>query len=114
MGIEPENIGVHSIRKGAATYCSSGTTTGVSFAAICVRAGWSMRGLKDRYIKYAEAGDRVCGRTVAGLDVYSHKFSVSPPLIDASKEDEDDINDVKASLFGPTKTKFGLLRLLPA
>jgi len=30
MGIDPINIGVHSIRKGAATYCCNGTTAGVS------------------------------------------------------------------------------------
>ena len=110
MGVEPENIGVHSIRKGAATYCTSGTTTGVSFAALCVRAGWSMGGVKDRYIKYAEAGDRFCGRTVAGLDVNSHEFSVSPPLIDASsKEHEGDILQAKGILFGLTGAKWGLL-----
>ena len=64
LGIEPEKIGVHSVRKGAATYRSSGTTAGVSFATNCVHVGWSMGGAKDRYIKYAEAGDRVCGRTL--------------------------------------------------
>ena len=36
------NIGVHSTRKGVANYCFSGTTTGVSFAALCARTGWSM------------------------------------------------------------------------
>ena len=88
MGIDPDDIGVHSIRKGSATYCTSGTTTGISFAALCVRAGWSMGGVKERYIKYAEAGDRVCGRTAAGLDVNSHEFSISPVLFDVSAEEE--------------------------
>ena len=39
MGVDPFEIGVHSIRKGAATYCSSGTNCGPSFAAICNRSG---------------------------------------------------------------------------
>lgn len=80
MGIDPADIGVHSIRKGAATYCCNGTTAGVGFAAVCNRAGWSMGGVKDRYLQYEEAGDQVCGRTVAGLDVNSHKFAVSAPF----------------------------------
>ena len=102
MGIDPDDIGVHSIRKGAATYCTSGTTFGVSFAAVCIRAGWSMGGVKDRYIKYAEAGDRVCGRTVAGLDVNSHEFSISPALLDVSQEEEAQVDNAKLWVFGPT------------
>jgi hypothetical protein len=39
LGIEPKDIGAHSIPKGAATYCCNGTTAGVAFAAVCVRAG---------------------------------------------------------------------------
>jgi hypothetical protein len=42
MGIDPKYIGVHSIRKGAATYCCSGTTAAPHIAAICNRAGWTM------------------------------------------------------------------------
>jgi hypothetical protein len=34
MGIDPERIGVHSIRKGSATYVCNGTASTVSFAAI--------------------------------------------------------------------------------
>ena len=109
MGIDPDEIGVHSIRKGAATYCTSGTTSGISFAALCVRAGWSMGGVKDRYIKYAEAGDRVCGRTVTGLDVNSHEFSISPALLDVSAEEEKKVDSAKQLLFGPTPAKWGLL-----
>jgi hypothetical protein len=33
----------------------------------------------DRYLQHDAAGDQVCGRTVAGLDVASFCYSVSPP-----------------------------------
>jgi len=85
LGVNPDNIGVHSIRKGAATYSTSGTTAGVNFVAVCVRAGWSM-GFKDTYLQYSEAGDQLCGRTVAGLDVNSHLFAISPPFFYVRKE----------------------------
>jgi hypothetical protein len=80
MGVDPESIGVHSIRKGAATYVCSGITSGPNYAAICNRAGWTL-GVRDRYMYYAEAGDQVVGRTVSGLNVLSHEISVSPPHI---------------------------------
>ena len=110
LGIDPDNIGVHSVLTGGATYCSSGTTTCDSFVAICVRAGWSIGVLKDRYIKDA---DQVSGRTVAGLDMNSHKFSVSPLLIDTAYEENDNLNntpfhssdialDVLRNITGPT------------
>ena len=89
MGIDPDEIGVHSIRKGAATYCTSGTTTGISF------------------VEYAEAGDRVCERTVTGLDVNSHEFSISPALLDVSAEEEQKVDSAKQLLFGPTPAKWG-------
>jgi hypothetical protein len=50
-GHEPKDIGVHSIRKGAATYCSS-QPGGPPAAAICVRAGWTMGNVQDIYIKW--------------------------------------------------------------
>jgi hypothetical protein len=69
MSIDAEDIGVHSIRKGAATYCCSGTTMAPSIAAVCNRAGWSMGQVKDIYIRYEAASDHYVGRIVAGLDV---------------------------------------------
>jgi hypothetical protein len=79
MGIDPQDLGVHSIRKGAATYVCSGTTCAPSIAAVCNRAGWTMGRVKDTYIRYESAMDEYVGRMVCGLDINSSKFSVSPP-----------------------------------
>ena len=75
LGISIENVGVHSIRKGAATYCCAGTTAAPHIAAVCNRAGWTMGKVKDTYIQYAEAGDQHVGRVVAGLPVLSVKYA---------------------------------------
>ena len=75
-----EDIGVHSIRKGAATYCCGGTTAAPHIAAICNRAGWTMGKVKDTYIQYAEAGDQHVGRVVAGLPVLNARYACSPPF----------------------------------
>jgi hypothetical protein len=34
MSVDPRNLGVHSIRKGDATFCCNGTTSGVSITAV--------------------------------------------------------------------------------
>ncbi|EKX32112.1 hypothetical protein GUITHDRAFT_44356, partial [Guillardia theta CCMP2712] len=39
-GLNANEIGSHSIRKGASTFCSSGSTACPSLAAISIRAGW--------------------------------------------------------------------------
>ncbi len=59
MGMNPDDIGVHSICKGAATYVCNGTESPVSFPAVCRRAGWTMGDVKDRYIHHEAAGDNV-------------------------------------------------------
>jgi integrase len=52
MGHDPDFIGVHSIRKGAATYASSGSTSGPSGAAVNLRVGWTLGNTQDLYIWY--------------------------------------------------------------
>ena len=60
FGVEPDDIDVHSIQKAAATFAVSETTTVVSLAAICSRAGWDMGGAKQRYLQWVAAGDQHC------------------------------------------------------
>ena len=38
-------------KKGASTYCTSGTTAGPSVVVVCQRAGWSMGPTLERYLK---------------------------------------------------------------
>jgi hypothetical protein len=49
--VAAEDLGTHSARKGAATYCSSGSTAGPSAAAINLRAGWSMGTVQNTYLR---------------------------------------------------------------
>jgi hypothetical protein len=114
MGIDPNSIGVHLIQKGAATYCCSGTIRGLSYAAVCNQAGWTL-GVRDRYIHYEGAGDQVVGRTVAGLDAYSHEFVISPPHFVTSIEDdepnpeEEEVNKCMVMVFPSMPDNWWLL-----
>jgi hypothetical protein len=78
-GIYSEDIGTHSIRKGAATFCASGSTACPSPIALHLRAGWALGGVQDTYMRYQAAGDQHVGRTVSGLPTSSVNFAALPP-----------------------------------
>jgi hypothetical protein len=56
-GIQKEDIGAHSLRKGAASFCASGSTACPSSTSVHLRAGWSLIGVQDTYLRYESAGD---------------------------------------------------------
>jgi hypothetical protein len=61
-GVNMGDLGTHSCRKGVATMVAAGCTCSPPIVSICVRAGWSMGGVKDRYLKHEKAGDQYVGR----------------------------------------------------
>lgn len=83
-GFEPTELGTHSTRKGVATSICSGCTMSPPIVSVCIRAGWTMGGVKDRYLKYEAAGDQFVGRCAACLDLLSKDFAISPPYWDFS------------------------------
>ena len=67
LGVESNNIGMHSsIRKGVATYIRAhpGGPSSGSFSE-CV--GWAVGRVKDIYIQYEQGGDMFVGRSLCGL-----------------------------------------------
>jgi len=82
LGVKEGELGSHSSRKGAITLVSAGCTVSPPMAAICLRAGWSMGPVKDRYIHYEKAGDQFVGRCATGISSLSKEFAVSPVHFD--------------------------------
>ncbi|DAZ99922.1 TPA: LOW QUALITY PROTEIN: hypothetical protein N0F65_011845, partial [Lagenidium giganteum] len=78
-GVDPTDVGTHSIRKGAATYCSSGSTSCPASTAVHLRAGWSLGGVQNTYLRYEAAGDMYVGRSVCGLPSSSEQSGILPP-----------------------------------
>jgi hypothetical protein len=97
LGIKTSDIGSHSIRKGSATYCSSGSTACPSSASIHLRAGWALGGVQDRYLRYEHAGDMHVGRTVSGLPTDKAEFAVLPPYFDVGS-DQFDIQIIRSAI----------------
>jgi hypothetical protein len=54
LGGEKKQLGTHSVRKGAASYCA-GMISGPSTVQVFLRAGWSLGNVQDRYL-FAGAG----------------------------------------------------------
>lgn len=95
------NLGSHSIRKGSATYCASGSTVAPSIVSICLRAGWTISGAKERYLKFEGAGDQFVSRVASGLDPTTKNFAVSPAYFEASNnDDEANIQGFFTRLYG--------------
>ena len=57
-----ENLGSHSIRKVAASYCFSGIILSPSIVSICLLAGWTISCAKERYLEYENSGDQFVRR----------------------------------------------------
>jgi hypothetical protein len=95
-GMNPDDIGTHSIRKGSSTYCTSGTTASPSNAAVHLRAGWALGGVQDTYLRYEAAGDQHVGRTVSGLPSTEPQFAILPPFF---KERPPELSDIIVEAF---------------
>ena len=98
LGFDKEKLGIHSTRKGAATYCASGSTAAPHQAAIDIRGGWSQGRIKDVYQHYLATGDQYVGRTICGLPRNSAEFAILPPRF-ASGSNEPFIRDAINTCF---------------
>ena len=78
LGVNPQMIGMHSIRKGAVTYMSS-LPGGPSISSACIRAGWTMGAVKDVYMCYLSSGDQFVGCCLTMLPLLRMEFASSPP-----------------------------------
>ena len=82
-GYTPEDVGVHSSRKGAGSCACNGIVGQTpSISAVCLRAGWTQGAIKDKYLKYEHAQDTYLGRVLAGYPVTGPdvtKFGSLPP-----------------------------------
>ena len=78
-GVMDKKYGTHSVRKGVATFACSGSTGGPSIVSVCLRCGWSLGSVQDRYLKYEAAGDQYLGRVVASLPLNKAEFAILPP-----------------------------------
>ena len=87
-GEDPSLLGTHSIRKGAATYCCTAVTPGPPIVSVCLRAGWALGRVEERYLKYDACRDQVVGRTLTGIHRSKGEFGISPVYLNEKTEDK--------------------------
>ena len=78
LGGGKKQLGTHSVRKGAASYCA-GMINGPSTVQVFLRAGWSLGNVQDRYLFAGADGDQLIGRVLSGLPFNDSSFSSLPP-----------------------------------
>jgi integrase len=79
-GISPADLGTHSIRKGIATWLTSGSTVCPPITPVHLRLGWALPGVTGTYMRYEAAGDQYVGRAAAGLPILEASFATLPPF----------------------------------
>ena len=82
LGSDKKQLGTHSVRKGAASYCA-GMVNGPSTVQVFLRAGWSLGNVQDRYLFAGAGGDQLTGRVLCGLPFNDAAFATLPPHFDA-------------------------------
>ena len=93
--ITPDHTNAHGIRKGSATEAASSPET--SLPSVFHRGGWSLGVVLDIYWKFAQKGDHLLGRTLAGLDTDRSTFDVLPPHF--TKTDDQKIKEATNLCF---------------
>jgi hypothetical protein len=89
FGFKQGDLGTHSLRKGVASMVAGGCTVSPPIIPLCIRAGWVIWGVKDKYLFRESAGDQYVSRCASCLDQLTKEFAVSPPYFDfTSLEDE--------------------------
>ena len=105
LGIDQDDIhlyGLHSLRKGAGTFCTSGSVGGPSMVSVGRRMEHNM-GVQNIYLKFEHAGDMFVGRVVAAFPLNEPEFDTLPPAFDPIP---DNISDHVILTFGKATTTF--------
>ena len=57
IGFKPGDLGTYSLWKGVTSMVACGCTVSPPISSLCIRAGWVMGGVQDKYIRRANTGD---------------------------------------------------------
>ena len=113
-GQDPSLLGTHSIHKGAATYCCAGVHPGPLIVSVCLRTGWTLGRVKERYLKYEIVGDELVGRTLTGIPPAAGEFGTSPAYFIADTNGEEFYEKLSNFMFPKQGTNAPLIRQMLA
>ena len=67
--------------------------------SICLRAGWIIGRVKERYLKYENAGDKLVGQTLTDIPPRSCEFGISPVYFISQATNKQQIDDFTSLVF---------------
>ena len=73
------HFNAHGLRKGPASFATSGTTLPPSLPSVAHRGEWSMGSVFDIYWKFLPIGDHYLGQILSGKDPNDASFASLPP-----------------------------------
>jgi len=92
----------YSMRKGGASYATSGTTLPPNLTSIAHRGDWSMGSVFDIYWRFLPEGDHYLGQIMSGKNPNLPSFKALPPHWKlANPMNNPDIKNAMDSNFGP-------------
>lgn len=99
--VRVDHANTHGVRKGSATYVTSGTTCPPSTSSIANRGEWSLGKVLDVYWHFSAPGDSFLGRCLCGLNPSSSEFGMLPPhWILQDPLANDDIKEAMIMMYG--------------
>ena len=81
LGVKEGYLGMYSCIEGVYTMVATVCTVYPPIISICIRAGWFMDGVKDKYLKHKYSGDQYVGRCASGLNQLWKTCPDSPPYV---------------------------------
>jgi hypothetical protein len=103
QGITIFAVAAHSLRKGARSFASAGTTAGPSTPTLLMRGNWKQEGMDAKYVRYENAGDQQTGRILSMLSPMTPSFGALPPHFD---EVDDVVLRAVRESFGESPPQF--------
>ena len=73
------HFNAYGLRKGSASYATSGTTQAPSLSSVAHRGDWSMGSVFDIYWRFLPIGDQYLGQILSGTDPNKASFKTLPP-----------------------------------
>ena len=99
INVKTEELGSHSICKGTANYCCAGVHLEPPIVSVCLRTGWTVGRVKERYLKYKNAGDELVGRTLTGIPQTGCDFGISPVYFKQTTGNSKDTDEFVSLVF---------------
>ena len=112
--MRPHMAKPYGLRKGPASYATSGTTVPPPITSVAGRAEWSLGKVLDVYMHFMEPGDHYLGRILSGLDPMQEEFCALPPHFNVDNPLENaDIMEGIELCFGNITKHWGSTKLDP-